>query len=76
MDYVEHMDKFFTITATLSAHTAEHVNCNMCRRSMGMLVLLSGKEVDSLVKHILQHFNSVKLQKKIIVEDLKFKPII
>ena len=33
VDYFKHMDKFFTTTAVLGAHTAEHVHCNTCMRA-------------------------------------------
>ena len=50
--YVELMEQFFTATNATSAHKADHVQCGACKQAKAMLVLIGGKEVDKLLKHV------------------------
>ena len=48
VEYVELMEQFFTATNATAAHKADHVQCGACKQAKAMLVLIGGKEVDSL----------------------------
>ena len=52
VNYIKHMDKFFTTRAALGSYTLGHADCATFKRANGMLVLIGGKEIDSLIKHI------------------------
>ena len=51
-EYIETMGKLFTITTALGTHSNEYINCDPCRKVKVMLVLIGGKEMDSLMKNM------------------------
>ena len=102
-DFVEYMElfqQFIPATNADGEHADDLVNCSACTKQKAMLILMGGKEVDTLFKHVgmvvkedtfqqaikkikdgiskqtNQQCDNVKLQKKIIAEDLKFEDIV
>ena len=52
LEYVELFGQFLTATDADADHTDVHANCSTCVKCKAMLVLIGGKEIDSLFKHV------------------------
>ena len=52
VDYIELFGQFLTATNADADHTEQHAQCTTCVRCKAMLVLIRGKEIDSLFKDI------------------------
>ena len=52
LDYIELFEQFLTATNANAGHTAQHAQCSTCVKCKAMLVLIGGKEIDSLFKHV------------------------
>ena len=51
-EYVEVMQKFFTITGAAGDHVNPHsANCGACLKEKAMMTLIGGKEMNALFKH-------------------------
>ena len=54
-DFVEYMELFKQFIAATNAdgeHADDLVNCSACTKQKAMLILIGGKEVDTLFKHV------------------------
>ena len=52
LDYIELFAQFLTVTSADTGHTQDHAQCATCVKCKAMLVLIGGKEIDSLFKHV------------------------
>ena len=52
VDYIELFGQFLTATNANTGHTDQHAQCSTCVKCKAMLVLIGGKEIDSLFKHV------------------------
>ena len=52
VEYMELFEQFITATNADGQHADDHVNSSACTKQKAMLILMGGKEVDTLFKHV------------------------
>ena len=52
VEYMELFEQFITATNADGDHADDHVNCSACIKQKAMLILIGGKEVDNVFKHV------------------------